>query len=215
MSILSGLGRTVETLSKPSSLMAIGAGSFALGMFNKAAPAARDALLDVSMGDPNADVAFTGRKLSPTFLAGQHFGGAAKVIGNAANPMDYASTGQPLAQSLRMMGSPVGIAAGTVATGALGVGGAIGGNKLGKTLGGIFGPTGKTIGGIVGGIAGGMAGVGIGLAPPVAMVTGHVKRNQRFYSESPYAGNSSLTNALALNATGDIVLGMHNSRRGY
>ena len=175
-----GLGRAVETLGKPSSLMAIGAGSFALGMFNKAAPAARDALLGVSMGDPNADVAFTGRKLDPTFIAGQYMGGFAKTLGNAVNPTDFAATGAPLAQTVGFMGSPAGIAAGAAATfggGAVGTGvDGYAGFKLAKK----FGKKGLAAG-LVGGLVGGMVGATTGAtAGPIAMaagVSGHVKNN--------------------------------------
>lgn len=41
------------------------AGAAALGFASKAAPAARDAAMDVAFGDPNADETFLGRKLTP------------------------------------------------------------------------------------------------------------------------------------------------------
>lgn len=63
-------------------------------------------------------------------------------------------------------------------------------------------------------IAGAIAGAAIGAAAlPAAFVGGHIRGNQQFYSQSPY--NNSLRRAEQLNASGDIVLGMHNSRGGY
>jgi hypothetical protein len=65
------------------------------------------------------------------------------------------------------------------------------------------------------------------------MGIGYINRNERFINESPYVGtrrlnrdmtyggkiygqqrNSSLETAQELNADGNIVLGMHNLRRG-
>lgn len=46
---------------------------------------------------------------------------------------------------------------------------------------------------------------------PALYAKGHLERNKQFYDQSPY-NNVSLRNAEALNASGDIVLGMHNSR---
>jgi len=45
------------------------AGAAALGFASKAAPAARDAAMDVAFGDPNADETFLGRKLTPGAVA--------------------------------------------------------------------------------------------------------------------------------------------------
>ena len=42
---------------------------------------------------------------------------------------------------------------------------------------------------------------------------GLIQNNQDFYSQSPYARSRQL--ATELNASGDIVLGMHNARGGY
>ena len=62
--------------------------------------------------------------------------------------------------------------------------------------------------------------------------TAYINRNERFFRESPYVGNkrlnretmsyqplnnarnTSLQTAQDLNADGNIVLGMHNMRRG-
>lgn len=86
---------------------------------------------------------------------------------------------------------------------------------------------------IKGGALGGALGVGLGIAATATMASGYINRNERFFRESPYAGsrrlnadmtyggkmygkrrNTSLQTAEDLNADGNIVLGMHNLRRG-
>ena len=61
--------------------------------------------------------------------------------------------------------------------------------------------------GAVGAIGGGIAGALGGAAIPGAFAVHNAKK----YGKS---SNSSLMTAQALNANGNIVLGMHNSRRG-
>lgn len=62
-------------------------------------------------------------------------------------------------------------------------------------------------------IAGAIVGAAIGAAAlPSSYVAGHVRGNRQYYSQSSY--NTSLQRAEQLNASGDIVLGMHNSRGG-
>ncbi|MFZ4104794.1 hypothetical protein [Flavobacterium sp.] len=85
---------------------------------------------------------------------------------------------------------------------------------------------------IKGGALGGALGIGLGLAGTAAMGIGYINRNERFINESPYVGsrrlnsdmtyggklynsrNTSSQTAQDLNADGNIVLGMHNLRRG-
>lgn len=57
-----GAGRASQT--RPG-MFAVMGGAAALGMATQVAPAARDAAMDVAFGDPNADTAFLGRKLTP------------------------------------------------------------------------------------------------------------------------------------------------------
>ena len=79
---------------------------------------------------------------------------------------------------------------------------------------------------------GGAIGAGLGIAAIAGMGNAYVNRNERFFRESPYVGNrrlnrdmsyggnlygsrnTSLQTAQELNADGNIVLGMHNLRRG-
>ncbi len=86
---------------------------------------------------------------------------------------------------------------------------------------------------IKGGLLGGALGVGLGIAGAAALGTGYINRNERFFNESPYVGNrrlnrdmtyggklynrdrrTSAETAQELNADGNIVLGMHNLRKG-
>lgn len=86
---------------------------------------------------------------------------------------------------------------------------------------------------IKGGALGGALGIGLGLAGAVALSTGYINRNEKFFLQSPYAGKrrlnrdmtyggrlygnrrrTSMETAEQLNADGNIVLGMHNLRRG-
>jgi len=81
---------------------------------------------------------------------------------------------------------------------------------------------------------GGIAGAAVGMAGAAAIGGAYINRNEKFFSESPYVGNrrldrrtmeytgtsnmygdnTSSRNAKDLNADGNIVLGMHNLRRG-
>lgn len=120
----------------------------------------------------------------------------------------------------------------------LGVGiGGIAGYKRGQKLfhstgatDNLLAPLTKTI---KGGALGGALGVGLGIAAAVGLGTGYINRNEKFFNESPYVGNrrlnrdmtyggqlygrnrrTSTETAQELNADGNIVLGMHNLRRG-
>lgn len=148
-------------------------GAIGAGVFGKAAPAARDAMLNTAFGDPDADTAFLGDKLSPSTLTNN------------------------------MKPAPVG---GTAAA-MMGVGAIVGG-----TLGhGAAKGVGKLYGGRKAAISATIAGTAIGaVAAPTMYTSNHVRANQNFYSNSPY--NTSTARAEQLNASGDIVLGMHNSR---
>jgi len=85
----------------------------------------------------------------------------------------------------------------------------IGGKKIplgGKTLfkGGV---SSKARGlGLLGAVAGGAIGA-------TAMTASYINRNRDFYQSNPYSRGSAMQ-ASSTGAYGDIVLGMHNSRRG-
>jgi hypothetical protein len=171
----------------------IAAGSIGAGVIGRAAPAVRDGAMEAAFGDPNADAAFLGDKLSPSTLM------------STAMPAPVGGT------AVGMMG------AGGVVGGALGYGGvSTFAKSKRKTIANAvssIGETGKrsSFGGPKARVAGAIAGAVIGAAAaPSLYTTGHVRRNSNFYSQSPY--NTSLNRAEQLNASGDIVLGMFNSR---
>lgn len=155
--------------------------------------------MDTAFGDPNADKAFLGSNLSGRFILGSAMGGFTGGLLQASAPKDLART--------NYMG-PTG--AGTV----------IGSGAVGGTLGGGLGYAAARMSGggfkgrVAGGLLGAIAGSTIGAAAPVAGVAGYVAANRDFFAQSPYTNRSSAT-AAALNASGDIVLGMHNSRSSY
>lgn len=189
MGIMSSLGKSIYkgATSKTGASLIVG-GAFMAGMAKHAAPAARDAAMDVAFGNPDADKYFTGRKLSPG------------VVADAMIPGGKSGT----------------------ATMALGGIGALAGAAIGGGIGGTFGR------GVRGAIAGGIAGIGLGAGLGAA----YINRNKEFMLSSPYSGNrrldrrtmeyipwteqrnTSTQTARELSASGDVVLGMHNRRRG-
>lgn len=75
---------------------------------------------------------------------------------------------------------------------------------------------GKTARGLAKMGRGGLIAAGIGIGAGVgasAFVSGHINRNRDFYKANPYSRGSAMQ-ASSTGAYGDIVLGMHNSRRG-
>jgi hypothetical protein len=236
-----GKGLTSLGNSK-TALAGIGIGALALGAASKIGPAARDATLDFSMGDPNADAAFTGSKFSARYLAGTAIGGGLGGVIKASSPGDYFKENPLVPTSGAALGT-LGIAGGAVG----GVAGAAIGTSLvdlRKTLGPADGSlkSAKLMGreftmgeklvkklqrpskfglATVGALGLGALGSAVGAGAATIGIGGlsaksYINNNQQFFNESPYAPRSnSLTTASSLNASGDIVLGMHNSRRGY
>ena len=177
------------------------AGVFGAGMANKVAKGTIDNAMDIAFDNPEADQAVLGTDLTPSMALGAGISG----IGGA--PFRMAN-----AQALNMYGiNPTGekLAIGTATTG---VGGALGGAFIGGRLltkkSGIRGKIGGAVGGLVlGGIAGTSAGAGAGMLATRSATRGYAEKYGR-------SSNSSLMTAQSLNANGNIVLGMHNSRRG-
>lgn len=273
-------GRGVTNLSHSRLGMgALGVGALALGVGSVVGPAARDAALDFSMGDKDADVAFTGSKFSARYLAGTAMGGGLGSVLRASSPSDYfrenpmiagskgaytgvATTvgaglgagvggfiGSKIGQKVlpgklgsiggALVGGAVGAATGAlpgelfaassgligVGNTSLGIAGSVGGLVGGGILGRMAGTAAQKagiplIGPKMGAMIGGAIGAGLGAGGFNAFsgggIRGYVDNNQQFFKESPYAPrSSSLATASSLSASGDIVLGMHNSRRGY
>jgi len=204
MGILESLGRGVSHLgSRKGSLLAIGAVAGLAGFAKKAGPAARDAVLDVGLGDPNADRYFTGSKFSGRSLLGAGIGGNLGTAVQMTNPGDFMRT-HP------MIPGPV----------PTGLAGGFAGGVLGTMAGGIMGAK-KGVGGMfAGAFAGAALGAGVGtiagMAVPAAAAMHYMKSdNPDFFSNSPYSQKGTRQMMNDLGASGDVVLGMHNSRRGY
>ena len=176
--------------SNRSALLAVGLGAGAMGFGSSVAPAVKDATLEAAFGDPNADVAFTGRDLNARFLAGAAMGGIGGGLLQASSPEDFISTNPAAAIGTAAIGTLGGAAVGSAGIGSLG-----------------YIATGR---GLKGAIAGGIIGAGLGAA---STARNYVSNNSQFFRQSPYS--TSAQAASLLNASGDIVLGMHNSRRGY
>lgn len=199
--LLKGIGRGVSSLgTNRKSLFAIGAMAGVAGFSSVVGPATRDAVLEVGLGDKDADRYFTGSKFSGRSLLGAGIGGNLGTAIQMTSPNDYMKTNM-------VMPGPLESAAGGTAL--LGAGGALAGGLIGAQKG-------KGIrGGIIGGIAGALAGGVAGAAAPIAGTRSYMSNNAEFFAQSPYAPRSSRNMMNDLGAAGDIVLGMHNSRKGY
>ena len=88
MGILSSIGKSLyKGATTKVGAGAIIAGAVGAGIAKSAAPAARDAAMDVAFGDPNADETFLGRKLTPGALIDS------KIPGGSAGQNTAISTG--------------------------------------------------------------------------------------------------------------------------
>lgn len=207
---------TVSKVGAKAGLGAVAAGAVGLGFLNSVGPVARDAAFEAVMGDPNADVAFTGRKIDTRYLVGRSMGGVSGRMLQYSAPTDAFSFQGPGAVD------PRNTAAGSALMGASGAAlGVAGGSLFAKRRAfkaGLSAPTrGASLRAKIGfGVAAGIAGVTMGPMNDLLQTRQLMRDNQRFYSESPYATRNSTRSLIhSTNAVGDIVLGMHNSRGGY
>lgn len=182
------------------------AGIAGLGAMKTSAPAAKDFAMEAAFGDPNADQTFLGGELSGRYLLGAATGGTIGGLMQRTAPMDQFRMNPYMPST----GEAVGLTAGLGGLGAIGgaVGGAVVASKRGSGL------KGKIFAGVAGGVAGGTLGAAAGSAAVLSSPIAYAGMNRNFFANSPY-GNSSSSTAAALNASGNIVLGMHNSRNGY
>lgn len=236
-----GVGKATKATGRGMGRAALSRGGFAVvgtaalgaGLLSETAPAVRDAAMDVAFDDPNADVAFLGKKMSTRFLMGTAMGGPLGAGLQATAPGDY-FTANPMGAAGAAQG---GLIAGTAVAGIGALAGA--GTMAAKTYGGArvgaaalqsglgMRAAGKeALSGVLQGVrAGGKKGLksmalgaaigAVGVGGAALGVRSHIRNNQQFFQESPYAGRTSGAIASSMNASGDIVLGMHNSRRGY
>lgn len=165
-----------------------------------------DGAFDVAFNNPEADRAFTGGDIGPGYIGSQIIGGPVGAIGQALGPVGQAAgaaAAGPAAVGGGMLAGAgtIGLAGTAAAYGAshlIGKGENLAAKKLFKR--GMIGS------GAVAGI-GGAALMGSAFA---------AKKLVSKMSTSPYANRrSSKSQEERLGASGNIVLGMQNSRRGY
>jgi hypothetical protein len=177
-------------------------GAFAAGVASKTVDPVINAGNDIAFGDPEADKYFMGSQgLSLSGIIDAKTGsggGVAGTIGGAvaggifggigAGAAGSALGGMSLKESVKFSEKIPGIGGKTI----------LKGGQAAKMSGGKMGVAGAIIGAAVG---------------ASAMTKGFVNRNQEFYNTSPYAKGSAMQ-ASSTQAYGDMVLGMHNTRRG-
>lgn len=165
-----------------------------------------DGAFDVAFDNPEADRSFTGGDIGPGYVASQIVGGPVGAIGKAAGPLGQAAgaaAAGPVAVGGGLaLGGGAGVfglaAAGYAASNLIGKGENLAAKKLFKR-----------------GMIGSGTAAGIGGAALVGSAYAAKKLISKM-STSPYANRrSSKGQEERLGASGKIVLGMQNSRRGY
>lgn len=196
-SLFDALGPSMSLLGRvasPKVIAGVGIAAGLLGVSSVAGPASMDAAMTTAFGDSNADRYFMGGDISARFMAGSLMGGPIGTAFALSSPGDFFGKVNPIDTG------PIYPMATTGILGAAGTGiGAIAGSGIKGRIGGA----------IAGGAIGSITGAAIGMAPTY----NYASANREFLRTSPYS--SSRNTALALNADGGIVLGMHNSRRSY
>lgn len=204
MSILNRAGKLVSQASGFSGMGTagkVGVGALLAGMglkgfYDQVAPATIDASMDVAFGDPQADQKVIGTDLTPSMMYG-----ASGLPGSTAArrlfPSNAIRHGVNVGGRAALIGGPA------VGAGIGGLGAALLGKKFGLKGRGLAAAS----------AAGAFIGGGAGLAGGVAGPINTARANQQIMSQSPFYNQSAL-NAERLNASGNIVLGMHNQRRG-
>jgi hypothetical protein len=207
MALLSKIGKGIASSKGIGSGKGMGVllgGALLAGGASKAGRAAVETVNEAATGDPNTDRYFMGSQgLSPSGLADAATGSGAAAVGTVGGAGIGAIFGGIGAFGL------AGAAKELKPDSALKIGGKTlihGADKKFNPL--VRGMKSMSRGSLImGGIA---AGAAIGAS---AMTKGYVNRNQQFFKESPYTKGSAMQ-ASSTQAYGDMVLGMHNSRRG-
>jgi len=165
-----------------------------------------DGAFDVAFDNPEADKAFTGGDVGPGYVASQMVGGPIGAVGKATGPLGQAAgaaAAGPVAVGGGLaLGGGAGVfglaAAGYAASNLIGKGENLAAKKLFKR-----------------GMIGSGTAAGIGGAALLGSAYAAKKLVSKM-STSPYANRrSSKGQEERLGASGNIVLGMQNSRRGY
>lgn len=202
-----GVGKSLYKAATSSfGTKAIIGGAAAVGMYNVAARPAMDAAMDVAFDNPDADKEFTGGKLSPLIFGGGAIGGAASGA-KFLSPQyadDYAIPLNPGA----------GITAGA-AIGA-GIGGLITRSAKGAAIGGLMGGGAATVGYVKTGNYRGDKALKTAYGGSRRLDPNTIDYGWDTKASDPREAyrNSSGRISEQMNSSGDIVLGMHNLRRG-
>lgn len=192
MALLGSIGKSLyRGATSKTGMGIIAAGAVIKGLSDTVGQSSINNAMDIAFGTQEADNMMLGTDLTPSLLLAE--AGIPGVSGYAK------------AANLDKYGYNIGAGGAVASIGGIGSAGAIGGAFLGAKKLGIKGAIG---GGILGGIIGGTMGAAA-VATPIAQ---YARNNRPLLAQSP---NTSLSMANQLNASGDIVLGMHNSRRGY
>ena len=177
------------------------AGLFGAGMLKSSGRSVIDAAGETAFGDPNADKAFLGEQgLSPSGILDTTTGSGGAQLATAASAGLGAVGGGLVAGALgKAIKSGSGLEEAVKVSSKVPL---IGGKTLLKA-----GQAGKTPGLLAAGVIGGA------VLGATQFAGRYAHRNKQFFSESPYSRGSAMQ-ASSTQAYGDIVLGMHNSRRG-
>jgi hypothetical protein len=200
----SGIGQMGKDVMKSKSgKAAILGGLFLAGLSKEVVRPTIKAGLDVAFDDPNADQKVLGTDLTPSMLIGANIGGPIGGLARGANAYRFGVGGTNPYYAQQNTGRAGGII------------GAVGGGIYGykKGFGGIKGTKGAVIGAIGGGIAGNVAGRVTGAGGSLMFAQKYARTNAQILNESPFY-NKSLMTADRMNASGNIVLGAHNTRKG-
>lgn len=168
------------------------------GFAGQVIPAGIDTAMDVAFDDPQADRAILGTDLTPSIYLGARGPTGVRGIARGLNATRF---GYGVANPAK---SAIGAGAG------MGAMGALAGGALGYSRGGLKG---AITGGVIGALGGGVAGGALGAGSSATLAYQTARANSQILNESPFYNKSALT-AQRLNASGNIVLGMHNQRRG-
>jgi hypothetical protein len=196
MGLLDGIGKKIYSgMTSKAGVGLIMGGAVAKGLYDTVGKSSIDNAMEIAFNDPEADRKVLGTDLSAGLLVAEGGFGPISAAAKAVNLDEYGwDTGMVGPSRL------VGAIGGTY--------GALRGARGGASV------KGKLIKGAIGGAIGTAAGSAIGGAAAIGGAVSYSRNNSQLMRESPFS-NTSLATADALNASGDIVLGMHNSRRGY
>jgi hypothetical protein len=218
-STASRAGRAANSMSN-SPIGKIGMGALAVGAMGAGAISGSgeimNSAMDVAFDDPQADRAFVGTDVGIGTILGSSIGGP--IGGMAKAPLYQNAVAMQGGGVLAAGGAgAAALGAGTMAAG-LGIAGAAYGMQgLARRMpipgGGSFSSKGVKAGLITAGVGLGATLLGGGVAAGGgAAIAGGLQEETR--RQNPFANTTRGTSS-RLNISGDIVLGAHNSRRGY